>query len=322
MKYITYLLFTFCILLASCSHNEYRKAEGAAWGTTYRIVYKSDKDLADSVVAEMRKVELSLSMFDKASVVSRINAGETSLLDPYLKSVLNVSFRVNKASKGAFDPTVAPLVDLWGFGRKGRDGELPDSAIVSATLEKVGLSKVKIKGDSISMPEGMELDFSSIAKGFGVDCVAAMLQRNGCHDFMVEIGGEVSVSGLNTYGERWRIMVEAPTEEVLKDDEPYILEISDCAVATSGNYHNNRQISSDSVIGHTIDPLTGYPKQSSVLSATVIAPACVLADALATAIMATEPDKAENIIAQFPAAKAVLYVKSDSTIEMVKIPKY
>lgn len=320
MKYKLLFLSIIGILLASCSHNDYRKAEGAAWGTTYRIVYKSDKDLSDSVIAEMRKVELSLSMFDKSSTVSKINARLTDRVDPYLKAVLATSLRVNKASRGAFDPTVAPLVDLWGFGRNGREGELPDSSAVEATLAKVGLTKLKISGESIEMPEGMELDFSSIAKGFGVDCVAAMLTRNGCTDFMVEIGGEVSVSGVNTYGEKWRIMIEAPTEAIQRTAEPYVLEISDCAVATSGNYRNNRPVSPDSAIGHTIDPLTGYPKISSVLSATVVAPSCVLADALATAVMASELEMAENIIVQFPSTRAIIYIKNDSTYRVDILP--
>ena len=213
------------------------------------------------------------------------------------------------------------MVDLWGFGRNGREGELPDSSAVEATLAKVGLTKLKISGESIEMPEGMELDFSSIAKGFGVDCVAAMLTRNGCTDFMVEIGGEVSVSGVNTYGEKWRIMIEAPTEAIQRTAEPYVLEISDCAVATSGNYRNNRPVSPDSAIGHTIDPLTGYPKISSVLSATVVAPSCVLADALATAVMASEPEMAENIIVQFPSTRAIIYIKNDSTYRVDILPK-
>lgn len=317
-RYIITLLLI--MTLASCSSTGYKKAEGAAWGTTYRIIYNSDKDLADSVVSEMRKVEKSLSMFDKSSTVSMINSGQTNKVDTYLKSVLMTSFRVNKASGGSFDPTVAPLVDLWGFGRSGRETTIPDSAEVEKVMAKIGLPKLKITGDSLIMPAGMELDFSAIAKGFGVDCVASMLRRNGCSDFMVEIGGEVCVSGKNTYGEKWRIMVENPVESSAISEDPYILEITDCAVATSGNYRNNRQVGTDSILGHTIDPLSGYPKSNGILSATVIAPACVLADALATALMASNVESAESIVKKFPSTKAIMYVRNDTSYNMVRIP--
>jgi len=319
MTRLIILISFVAIGLYSCSDTEYKRAEGGVWGTTYRIVYNSDKDLSDSIITEMRMVELSLSMFDKSSRISQINARRTNVVDPYFKSVLQTSFRVNVASKGAFDPTVAPLVDLWGFGREGRDTQIPDSQQVAEALSKVGLNKVRLKGDSIYMPDGMELDFSAIAKGFGVDCVAAMFRRNGCKDYMVEIGGEVSVSGVNTYGEDWRIMIESPQGD-MPDENACVLQITDCAVATSGNYRNNRMVMADSIVGHTIDPHTGYPKSSCVLSATVVAPSCVLADALATALMATDPDSARYVISRFPSTKALLYLSKDGACTMTTIP--
>ncbi len=319
MTRLILLILLVAIGLSSCSDTEYKKAEGAVWGTTYRIVYNSDKDLSDSIITEMRKVELSLSMFDKSSRVSQINARETNVADPYLKSVLLTSFRVNLASEGKFDPTVAPLVDLWGFGRDGRDTPIPDSQQVAEALSKVGLNKVKLIGDYVYLPKGMEFDFSAIAKGFGVDCVAAMLRRNGCKNYMIEIGGEVSVSGVNTYGEDWRIMIESPQGD-MPDENACVLQITDCAVATSGNYRNNRMITSDSVVGHTINPHTGYPMSTCVLSATVVAPSCVLADAIATALMATEPDSAKYVVSRFPSTRAMLYLNKDGACTMVTIP--
>ncbi len=318
MKIRILILLISAIVLASCSAPEYKKAEGVVWGTTYHIVYKSDRDLSDSIVAEMRNVELALSMFDPASNVSQINARSTCIASPYLKSVMSVAKRVHSAAGGMFDPTVAPLVDLWGFGRKGSETPVPDSDQISEALSKVGLSRIRLSGDSILMPEGMELDFSAIAKGFGVDCVAAALRRNGSTDYMVEIGGEVSLSGVNTYGKDWRIMVESPVDSVTGSQD--VLQLSNCAVATSGNYRNKRNISTDSVVGHTINPLTGYPMQTSVLSATVIAPSCVLADALATALMASGAGSAPALIKKFPATRAILYVKNESAVETVMIP--
>lgn len=289
-------------LLASCNADvPYRKAEGAAWATVYHIVYKSDKQLDDSVVATMRQVELALSMFDNASTVSRINRGETDSVDAMTEAVIAVSRRVWKASAGRYDPTIAPLVDLWGFGRRGRDAAIPDSASVAAVLARVGLDKVEVANHRlVRSVEGVELDFSSVAKGFGVDCVAQMLRRNGCNDYMVEIGGEISLSGLNPAGEPWHIALDIPVDSLAT------LVLTDCAIATSGNYRNFRTVAPDSVVGHTISPLTGYPVATSVISATVVAPTCALADALATALMASDPADARNIVSRFPATRAII----------------
>lgn len=305
MRQVLYFFVILQLICSSCSHDGYRTTSGAAWGTLYHITYKSPKDLSDSVVAEMRRVELSLSMFEPSSSVSRINAGETDTLDEALSAVMALSMRVNRASHGFFDPTVAPLVDLWGFGRKGRDTALPDSSEVASALARVGLARCRIEdGRIVRGAPGMQFDFSAIAKGYGVDRVAAMLRRNGCTDYMVEIGGEVSVSGLNPGSGKWRIRVDSPTCD---EASLGVLDITDCAVATSGNYRNYRDIAPDSVAGHTIDPTTGYPAPTRVLSVTVIAPVCALADALATSVMAM-PDTAvsHRMIRLFPSVSALV----------------
>lgn len=293
--------------LVGCSGtSDYRKAEGATWGTTYHIVYNSDSDLSDSVVAEMRKVEISLSMFEPQSTVSRINAGATDTVDSYFSAVFLISKKVNKASGGMFDPTVAPLADLWGFGRKGRDTQLPDSADVAETLKKVGLSRARVHSEMLERPEGMEFDFSAVAKGFGVDCIAAMLRRNGCTDYMIEVGGEVSVSGKNPSGSLWRIQVDSPEAKNVGDDALTVVQLTDCSLATSGNYRNYREVAPDSVVGHTIDPFSGYPRQRSVVSATVVAPSCAVADALATACMLMDTAAVRRMILSFPSTTAIL----------------
>lgn len=315
-KFILITAAVMALASLSCVRPEYRRTEGAVWGTTYHITYNSDKNLDDSIISEMKKVEESLSMFDKNSTVSRINRRETSEADDMFLSVLYLSKKVNKASNGAFDPTVAPLVDAWGFGRKGRESAIPDTATISAIMKYVGFDKVVVSNRQLTMPEGMELDFSAIAKGFGVDCIADMLARNQCSDFMVEIGGEVSVSGLNPDGNEWRIMIESPFDMRQKRDSGMdVLNLKDCAVATSGNYRNYRNISADSVIGHTINPKTGFPKKTVVLSATVIAPTCALADALATALMVADTVEASHIVKSFPRTRAILYCAGKNGIE-------
>lgn len=285
----------------------YRSSTGAAWGTTYHITYKADRDLGDSIVAEMRLVEQSLSMFDKESLVSRINRGECDSLNRMLTDVLRLSLLVNKTSGGMFDPTVAPLTDLWGFGRKGQITNTPAAESIDSALIRVGISKCRLDGNRlIKGHERMEFDFSAVAKGYGVDCVADMLRRNGVNDYMVEIGGEVSLSGKSPRGTDWRIQVDAPSDDPAAHEAFTVLELSDCAIASSGNYRNFRVSEDGTRTGHTINPVTGHPAVTRSIATTVIAPQCGLADALATALMACDPDSAAMIIGQFPSTSAIV----------------
>lgn len=310
-----FLIFALCAL--SCTRaNDWKSASGSVWGTTYHIIYNSDRDLSDSIVSVTSLISESLSMFDRNSTVSRINRGETDSVDAFFADVYGLSQAVYAASRGKFDPTVAPLVDLWGFGRSGKDVSAPDSAAVARTLEYVGLSRSTLDGNRILKDDPrLEFDFSAVAKGYGVDKVAAMLNRNGCSDYMVEIGGEIRLAGHNPRGRDWRIQIDAPVQGSNPGDSALsVLTLTDCAVATSGNYRNFRQLAGDSIIGHTIDPLTGMPSPQKVLSATVIAPDCALADALATALMASEPAGAQEIINPFPGVKAFITLPSGKSV--------
>lgn len=310
MTRIVVLLSALAMLAGGCTRPAvYRTATGAAWGTVYHITYKADRDLSDSIVAEMRLVEQSLSMFDPESLISRINRGLSDTLDCRLLDVMRISTEVNRASGGMFDPTVAPLTDLWGFGRSGRETLLPDSAAVDIALTRVGMGKCNINGNRlIKGHPDMEFDLSAVAKGYGVDCVAAMLSRNGVTDYMVEIGGEVAVSGRNFRGDEWRIQIDSPSSTPSAHDAFEILELSDCAIASSGNYRNFRD--DDGVrTGHTIDPTTGYPAKTRSLATTVVAPSCGLADALATALMVCDPDSAAEILAFFPSTGAIIITR-------------
>ncbi len=303
-KILVLILIT--LSLAACRHSEYRRAAGAAWGTMYHITYRSDRDLADSVVAEMRRVELSLSAFEPASTISHINRGETNRVDSMFAEVFTASKLVARISEGAFDPTVAPLVNLWGFGYRKGEEEPPAQARVEEARAKVGILDCSLDGFTlIKKHTDTEFDFSAVAKGYGVDRVAAMLRRNGVADYMVEIGGEVAAAGMNSRGTPWRIAVEAPTDDEYADPVTTV-ELRDCAIATSGNYRNYRELTPDSVIGHTIDPRSGYPAISSTLSATVEAPSCMLADALATACMVLSPQKALALADSIPGVRIML----------------
>ncbi len=280
------------LFLVSCAGGspQWRKAEGAVWGTTYSIKYYSSRDLSDSIIAEMRLVEQSLSMFDPNSNVSRINSRLTDTMTLMTAEVFIEARAVSERSGGMFDPTVGPLVDLWGFGRD-RDvpAVMPDSLAVAGRLAGVGISDCSfdIAANRIRLKNaGTQLDFSAIAKGYGVDCVGNVLVRNGVEDFLVEIGGEMSLCGKNPEGNDWHVRIVSPESGRVGNVPLCTLDLTDCCVATSGNYRNFRTLDDGTVVGHTISPITGYPVVTDVRQATVISSRCITADAIATACMA------------------------------------
>ncbi len=298
------------LTLSGCgSRATWHTADGAVWATTYHITYLADRDLHDSIIAVMARVEESLSPFDDASLISRINRGETDRADGYLTTVFDRAADISAASSGKFDPTVAPAVNLWRFGYRDLGREPMDEEIDSV-VALVGMAECRIdSGRVVKKSPLTEFDFSAITKGFGCDEVGRMLARNGCTDYMVEIGGEIALSGHNRHGEDWRIMVDAPVENdtAVVHERLAVVALTDCGIATSGNYRNYRDTDSGR-IGHTIDPLTCRPVKTATLSATVIAPDAMTADALATACMAMEPDKALAMIEAREATAAMIVV--------------
>jgi len=293
-----------CLLLsrhsmskAECSmiHNE-----GTVFGTLYHAKYLYDKDLKSELEAELQKVDASLSMFNPQSTISKINRNETDEVDEMLSEVLNLSFTIYKATDGAFDPTVAPLVNAWGFGFK--NGQLPDSTQVDSLLALVGLSHIHLEGNKLKKDNPLSiLDFSAIAKGYGVDRAAQVLRSHDIRNFMVEIGGEIVTEGVNEKGEPWRIGINKPDDDSTSTNTELqdVIELSGKAIATSGNYRNY-YIKDGRKIAHTINPKTGYPAQQDILSSTVIAPTCAEADAFATAFMVLGTEGANRVLEKQP----------------------
>lgn len=307
-----YIPILIVVLLTSCDTGSYRQAEGSVWATLYHITYRADRDMADSITAVMRQVELSLSPFCDSSLVTRINRGESMVTDSLLRRVFAASQHVNSISGGRFDPTVAPLVNLWGFGYED-PANLPDSTAVAEALLPVGIGDCRIEnGTMIKKSADTQFNFSAITKGLGCDAIGEMMRRNGITDYMVEIGGEIALGGKNPRGEAWHIMIDTPVENdtAIVHDKLTMVELTDCGIATSGNYRNYRDTAKGR-IGHTIDPRTGYPVQTQVLSATVIAADAMTADALATACMTMQPDSAMKMIDGYTDAAALL-VTADS----------
>ena len=282
-------LLLMALLLASCAQKEYRKNSNFVFGTIYNITYQSSEDLQQKIEAELMKVDAEFSMFNRESTVSRINSGDSSVVrSEMFQEVCDLAQTVNRETQGAFDITVAPLVNAWGFGFKHE--QMPTPAQVDSLL--------KIRN---------QMDFSAIAKGYGCDVVARLLESKGIHDYMVEIGGEVVVSGRNSKGDKWHIGITKPVDDSLSVDGEMqtVLTISDKAMATSGNYRNF-YYQGGRKYAHTIDPRTGYPVQHSLLSATVFADDCATADAYATSFMVLGLDGSKAVLLRHPELMAYL----------------
>ena len=286
--------------------------EGAVFGTFYHITYQSDENLRADIEAQLSKVDASLSMFNPQSTLSRINQGDSVQADSLFRDVFSLSQRVSQATGGAFDITVAPLVNAWGFGFK--HDALPDSAAVDSLRNLVGWQRIRLTSEGYVSRDDprIVLDCGAVAKGFGVDVVARYLRMCGIQNYMVEIGGEVVVSGHNPKGESWRVGINSPVEnpESTGNQLDTILTLTDCAMATSGNYRNFYITPDGRKLAHTIDPHTGYPVRHSILSATVLAPSCAEADAFATACMVLGVDSARVRLAN--QSQLQLYLIYDS----------
>lgn len=325
MKKIHILIMAFVVMATSCSNkSEIRKCSGVIWATNYNITYTSPSDLTDSILATFVNVENSLSPFAKESLISRINRNESQQTDSLLQRIFLASQEVNRLSSGAFDPSVAPLVNLWGFGYKN-SAEPPTQALIDSVLAFVGINFCRLENSLLikHTPE-TEFNFSAITKGYGCDLVGEVLASKGVENYMVEIGGEIALKGLNPKGEPWHIQIDAPIsgQDANQHTALKVISLTDCGIATSGNYRNYRETSSGRT-WHTIDPRTGHPAQTTTLSATVIAPTCMMADALATACMAMSEAEAVAMIESLDGVSAMLVkAASDSTFSVVTTSRF
>lgn len=284
----------------------YQHNEGFVFGTVYHITYQSKKDLRPEIVAEMQKVDDALSTFNKQSVISKVNRNEAVQLNDMFTDVFTLAQTISQETHGAFDITVAPLVNEWGFGFK--QGVEPTRHVIDSLRALVGYEKVKLsKGRIVKADPRIMLDCSAIAKGYGVDVVARYLRSQGIHNFMVEIGGEVVTSGINEQRMPWKIGVTKPTDDSTQTNRELqtVLNVTDKAMATSGNYRNF-YYKDGKKYAHTVDPKTGYPVQHNILSATVIANHCAEADAYATSFMVMGLEGAKKILGKHPELMAYL----------------
>jgi len=289
-------LFTACKQKA----NFLMKITGSAQGTTYSIAWVSADRInyqppVDSI---FRKIDSSLSTYLPVSIISRINQNDSSVtLDEHFMTVFKKAEEVSENTGGEFDVTVAPLVNVWGFGFEKKDK--PDSAVIKKLLQITGYKMVKLAGNKLVKEKNeIMLDFNAIAQGYTVDVLAAFLEHKGIQDYFVELGGEVKTKGRKSDKQPWRVGIDKPKENETEERElQVILELENKSLATSGNYRKF-YVEEGRKYSHIIDPFTGYPAKNSLLSASVIADDCMTADAYATAFMVMGLEKAKQFLEQ------------------------
>ena len=298
--------------------SKYFNNEGKVFGTYYNIQYEATNNLEDSIQAAFQAFDNSLSMFNPNSVISAVNQNRDTVTDAPFEAMWTEAERVYRLSDGAFDITVAPLVNLWGFGFQHRENVTAEA--VHDLLPLIGFNRVWLQDHRVikSNPLIM-LDAGAVAKGQACDMIASLLDRNGAENYLVEVGGEIVSKGLNKRGKPWRVGITKPQDDVTgeKNELQEILEVSNICMATSGNYRNF-YYDGEQKRSHTIDPRTGYPVRHSLLSATIVSTTCMRADALATACMVLGAHSALDMIERAGDAACYLIVSDNDSLTVVK----
>ena len=330
MKYL-YILCAAVVAVAcqQMSKENVYYIRGEAQGTTYGITYIAHKPIEKTAVDSILKViDLSMSTYIDNSLITKINKGEHLPIDPHFEKVLSASMDIYSESEGVFDPSIGQLINVWGFGKK-ENHIPPTQKQIDSLLALTGMNKIHVA----TTPEGtfvekdnpnIQLNFNAIAQGYTSDVIADYFLSKQITNFIVEVGGEIVIHGRNTLkGKSWTIGIDNPLQKPDEDREIVAtVELTDCGLATSGNY---RKLWTDSLTGqkyvHTINPKTGRPQPSNLLSATVIAPSAMLADGYATTLMALGGiEKAKDFLAQHKELKAVLLYSDEAHKD--KIQRY
>lgn len=307
------------MLSAGCDARREQLIEGRTMGTTYHVKVVtgrlgSVKGLKERIELRLDEINRSMSPYLPESEISRFNRfEETGVEFPVstdFHQVMKAAARIHALSEGAWDGTVNPLVDVWGFGRAGRGQEAPPAETIAALIAEVGFDAIEIRngGALVKRRASVTLDLSSIAKGFGVDRVAEVVRGFGFTDFLVEIGGETYAAGRRRDGQPWRVGISTPKPDAPPADIYAIVALKDRALATSGDYRN--YFVKDGVrYSHIIDPRTGYPVSNRVVSASVLGPDCTLADGLATAVLVMGAEKGLALIDRLDGVEGLIVVE-------------
>lgn len=310
-----FLISTSCFI-SGCLNNQEKLYShfGMTMGTTFTVKWVARDDnqqarVSGLIDSALLRVNQSMSTYIPDSELSKFNAlpaGSSQSISSELGFVITQGLVLSEKTSGAFDITVGPLVNLWGFGPDGRIVKAPNVEQVAVAFERVGYSAIKLNNDQLTKTKDSYIDLSAIAKGYGVDAVAELLEKEGIKSYLVEIGGELRAKGLKPSGENWRIAIESPLAEAGREIHK-IIAVSDIGVATSGDYRNYFE-ENGVRFSHTIDPHTAQPIKHKLASVTVLAETCAEADGFATAMMVMGPEKALEL-AEAENVEAFMLVK-------------
>ncbi|WP_255412453.1 FAD:protein FMN transferase [Dysgonomonas sp. Marseille-P4361] len=308
------------MIATSCKEKKesYFETRGSIFHTTYSVKYKHTHSLDEEITEKLALFDNSLNPFKTTSIISKVNNNESAKLDSFFINVFNKSKEVSMDTDGMFDITVSPLINAWGFGFKNIDNVSPE--MIDSLKQFVGFQKIRLEDNKIikDRPE-IQINTSAIAKGYSTDVIAQLLESYGINNYMVDIGGEIRTKGLNAKGKCWQIGITQPVDKDIFDYEHLqtIIKLCDKSLATSGNYR--KYYTRDGKrFAHTINPNTGYPSESNILSATIIADDCMTADAYATAFMLTDTATARTIAKKKGLSYLLILGTSDSTYMTVK----
>ncbi len=302
MKSLFYsLALSALLVLSSC---QYHHDNGEIFHTSYHISYQHHRNLQKGIESSLQALDASLSMFNPHSTLSRINQADTQAIDLSSDSLashlIRQALRLSALTQGAFDITVAPLVNLWGFGYE--HGSQPSEQSIDSILTFTGYRHLQLAGQLLRKDDArVKLDASAIAKGYACDVVAGYLESKGVKNYLVEIGGEICLRGHNSKGKLWTVGIDKPIDDpaALYRELQTAIQLKDKCMATSGNYRNY-YINQGRKVVHTIDPASGYPVQHALLSASVVADNCLTADALATSFMVMGLERAIALLRTQP----------------------
>ena len=308
-----------CFISSGCEGKREHLIQGRTMGTAYHIkvvtgYFQSVSGLKEKIEKRLVEINTAMSTYQKDSEISRFNefnqTGRKFKISEDFYRVMKIAQAIYRLSDGAWDGTVNPLVDLWGFGRGGAKKKVPLEYEISALLTNIGFGNIEVlePGFLLKKRAAVTLDLSSIAKGYGVDQVADTIRKEGFQNYLVEIGGEVFASGYNKDGSLWRIGINRPQTDAAFDEVYKVVNLRNRAFATSGDYRNFFVV--DGIrYTHIIDPRTAYPISNDVVSVTIIADTCTFADGLATAIMVMGPEKGLDLINRLDAVEGLIIVE-------------
>lgn len=311
---IAFVLFAGFVGMSCTQQKQYFVESGSVFHTLYQVKYEAPALLTEKIDAELQAFNLSLNPFNPNSLLAKVNRNEDVEVDEWFVTVFNKAMEVSVRSDGMFDVTAAPLINLWGFGFEKADSISPE--IIDSIKTFVGYQKVRLENKRVVKDDPrIQLNFSAIAKGYASDVIAALLERENIENYMIIIGGEITAQGKNPRGICWTFGIEKPKDETTGltdvEVEDTVRFCKKSGMATSGNYRNY-YIKDGKKYTHTIDPHTGYMSQQSILSATIIAPDCMTADAYATAFMAMGVEAACQMAEKIPEIEYFIIYNDES----------